>query len=127
MLLKDLAAGQVLLDADPQRLLHVGVLLRPCRRDGDRHVPVVRRGDDHGVDIGAGQHFAEISIGLAAAHFCVGLPPVLVGIGNRHALAALAVLKLVEIAPAADADMADGHAALAGGLSGPPRAVEVMT
>ena len=60
---EDLQASQVLFDAHGQRFLHVGVLFGPGRGDGDRHVPVVGRGDHHGVDVVAGQQFAEIGVG----------------------------------------------------------------
>ena len=86
LLLEDLAAGEVLLDGHGQRLLHVGVLLRPGGGDGHRHVPMVGRGDHHGVDVLAGQQLAEIAVGLALDHPRVGFAAVLVGVGHRHAL-----------------------------------------
>ena len=49
--LENLAAEQVLLDADAQGLFDVAVFPRASCHDGDRHVPVVGRGDDHGVDV----------------------------------------------------------------------------
>ena len=94
-----------------ERLLHVGVFLRPGSRDGNRHVPVVGRGDDHGVDIAAGQQLAEIAVGLALDHSRVGLAAVFVGVGDGHALRALALLEMAKqlAAPVADADVSERH------------------
>jgi len=57
--------GQALLDCLRARLLAVHVLARLGRVDREQRVPVRARGDQHGVDVGARQQFAEIAI-LAA-------------------------------------------------------------
>ena len=63
---KNLQAGKILLDRQPERFFSVGsIFLRPSRQDGDWHVPVVGRGDGHGVDVVAGENVAEIGVGLA--------------------------------------------------------------
>ena len=52
-----------------QRLLHVDVLARLAAPERGRHVPMVGRGDDHGVDRLVVEHLAEIlhaAGGLAA-------------------------------------------------------------
>ena len=49
-----------------QRLLDVHVLARLAAPDGGRHVPVVGRGDDHGVDRLVVQGLAEVLHALRA-------------------------------------------------------------
>ena len=49
-----------------QRLLAVDVLLGLGRQHAAQSVPVVGRGDHHGVDVVAGQKLAEIAVNVAA-------------------------------------------------------------
>ena len=54
-----------------QRLLHVDVLAgRQCLQ-GQRHVHVVAGGDDHGLDLGVGEHLAVVGAGVG--HTILGL------------------------------------------------------
>ena len=90
MLAENLAAGQILGDGQAQGLFQVDVLLRASGSVGDGDVPVVGHGDYHGVDVAASQYIAEVDISLAAAQSGVRLAAVLVGIGDRHTLHAVA-------------------------------------
>ena len=53
------------IDRYPQRLLAVHVLPRLGRGRGDQRMPMVLRGDHHGVDVLAGQQLAIVAIDLA--------------------------------------------------------------
>ena len=55
----------VLGDAQAHRLLQVDVLARPHCGQRDQDVPVIRGGDDHGVDVRAGQNLSEVGVGCA--------------------------------------------------------------
>ena len=96
-----------------------------CGGERNRHVPVVRRGNHHGVNILAGQQFPEILV-LGAAFvvafggaFRVGfvdrrgacLPAAPVGIAHRHALAILEGQKAPQQSPAlaSHADMPQSY------------------
>ena len=63
--------------------------------DRAERMPVIRRADEHGIDVLALEHFAE----MATAGRCMALPllldafgrlarPGVIGIGQRHALSA---------------------------------------
>src|SRR5262245_19840158 len=52
-----------LLDGASHGLFAINVLAGLHRLDGDRRVPMVGRGDDHGVDVLAGDHLAVIERG----------------------------------------------------------------
>src|SRR5205823_4380221 len=53
-------------DGHGQRLLAIDVLAGPGRQDAGDGVPVVRRGDDDGVDVRAGEQVAEVIVGRTA-------------------------------------------------------------
>ena len=57
--------GPAFLDGQALGLLAVDVLAVLAGLDGDQGVPVVGRADQDGVDVGAGQHVAEIVVVLA--------------------------------------------------------------
>ena len=65
-----------------QRLLDVHVLARLARVDGDRHVPVIRRADEHGVDVLAVEDSwyrlvaKRLRVGELLAFFQMGVPDV---------------------------------------------------
>ena len=113
-LAKDLQAGEILLDGQPERLFAVNVLLRPGRKDGDRHVPVVGRGDGHGVDVLPRQNVAEVGVGLALDQPGARLATIAVGVGHGDGLHPFALQKIVRQPPRAEADVPDRHP-LAGG------------
>src|SRR5262249_49710644 len=90
--------GPALGDIVGERLLAIDVLAGAGGLDARDRVPVVRRGDDHGVDVLASQHVAEVVEGVAAlvlALAFLGSIPLL----NR----------LLGALPAVRDDVADGH------------------
>ena len=69
-------------------LFDVDVLARRAGHDGRQRVPVVRRRDDHRVDVLVVQQLTEILVALGAGA-AVGLRPLdarLVDVGNGHQL-----------------------------------------
>jgi hypothetical protein len=86
VLLEHLATQQVLRDAHTKRLFNVGVLAGSGGHDRDRYVPVVRRGNNHRIDVVAGEELTKIAIGLAADLPSDPLAAILVRIGNGHRL-----------------------------------------
>ena len=85
---ENLAAQQVLLHCQSERFLDVSVFAGLGRHDCDGHVPVIRSGNDHRIDILAGQQFAKVSVGLSFNHFRHRLATVAIGVGNRYGLRA---------------------------------------
>ncbi len=133
------AQRQVLRHADAQRFFHIHILARPYRRHGDGDVPMVRRGDDHGVNLCIGEQFVKIRIDARAAIGPAGfvrvkridvLRPVgssgFKAVAHRDGLGAIDLKKIVEqtAALAADSDMAETDAVVDGNrppLGGPQR------
>jgi hypothetical protein len=68
--------------AEADRLLQVDVLAGPGRRQRHQHVPVIRRGDEDGVDVVAGNEVAPIGVRGATA---VGVVPVGAAFGQSDA------------------------------------------
>src|SRR5262245_44232289 len=76
-----------LLDGASHGLFAINVLAGLHRLDGDRRVPVVRRGDDHGVDVLAGDHFAVIERGQFGLAELLGIvQPFAVNVANSDHL-----------------------------------------
>ena len=67
-------------------LLAVDVLAGVQRVDGDARVPVVGRGDDHGVDVLARQHLAIVARGeeVVAADFLGARQAAVVDVADGH-------------------------------------------
>ena len=60
-------------DVVADRLFAVDVLASLARHDGHQRVPVIRRGDGHGIDVAVVEHAPEIGFGLRiAAPFALG-------------------------------------------------------
>ena len=97
-----------LLDGVRHRLLDVHVLARGHGVDGDLRVPMVRRGDQHGVDVVAIQEVPIIERAVGAADpFCPVQPP-LVNIAHRGDLHVIVVGPLHQLS-----EMAGAHSAAA--------------
>ena len=73
VLLDRLGHATGLVDRVGHRLLAVDVLLRLAGVDGHLGVPVVGRGDDHGVDVVVLQDLAIVDLGLLAAGLGLGV------------------------------------------------------
>ena len=82
-------------DRQRQRLLAIHVLARLARLDRRDGVPMVGRGDEHGVDVLAGEHVAEVVVLVAA-------------FGARGGAVVL-VDPLLGVAAAVGVDVADGQ------------------
>ena len=126
--LQDLLVGvdhatqvQRVLDPHRQGLLDVDVLARHDRVDRHRHVPVLGRGDEHGVDVLARQELVVVAIGrdidllLLAALLLRRVEPRLAHVGQRDHLHLLATLLVgvhdpVEVAVAHAARPDETHA-----------------
>ena len=121
------AHGQGFVRVQGHRLLQVDVLARLDGQDGHQGVPVRRRGDDDGIDVGPGQQIAKIAIsfgaGLVPCHH--GLPAALshVAHGRDHDVGIPGAVRQVALAHAVDPDDAQPNAgSLGGALSSLPRA-----
>ncbi len=77
-----------LVDRDGQRFFNVHVLAGVAGVDCLNGVPVIRRGDHHGIDVFTFHYFSEVTVGsLASATFFLGLGQgSLVDIAQRHDL-----------------------------------------
>ena len=123
-----------LMDVVRERLLAVHVLAGVDRGDGGDGVPVVRRGDDDGVDVLVGDEFAEVGVGRAtleggllvlAVAFFDGLLGVFAAVGvhvaDAHDLDFLAAEEVLQVATVhfTHADEAEIQALVRSGLSAP--------
>ncbi len=113
------------------RLFHIDVLAGLGGEDGGRCVPMVRRGDEHGVHTVDLQHFAQVAqllrfgAGAGLDHVCgVGLV-VGIGIADKRDLDVLTLVEIPDvISPhAARADDAQRHLVI--GAGGPQAAGQV--
>ena len=104
-----LLAGQVLGDRQSQRLLDVGTLARPGGEDRNRHVPMVGRGHDDGVDIVAGQQFSEVLVGRPLADRRQGFASIPVAVGDGHTLGVAQCLEPAKQIAAASPDANVSH------------------
>jgi len=110
-----LGQRQALHDVLGAGLLAVHVLARLRRVDRGRRVPVRSRGDEHRVDVGAGQQLAEVVIRRAVliavlliGHFLDGRAACRLDVGNGDELHVRLLQKAPEVvaAPVSDADAA---------------------
>ena len=87
------------------RLFQVDVLAGIHGIDGRLHVPVVRGGDEHRIDVFARENFAVVAGGeqILAPHLLAVLAPAGVQIGHRHQLDARHLHGRVSIVLAAPA------------------------
>ena len=123
--LDGLAQGDVPLHAQTERLLDVHILARPRRGQGGRHVPVVGRGDDNGVDVVAGEQLAEVRVRGGELALVLLVDPgdravaaTLERVGDGDAAAALQSQKAAQNPPAASAHADVPHRdAVARGIS----------
>ena len=112
-----LEQGLALVDGQGERLLAIHVLAAPQGGDGGQRVPVVGRGDDHGVDVFAGAKLAEVAVTgdlvlvLLLRHFGDAFQVLLVDVAAGHDAKRLVPLDVVEqaaleaVAGADDADL----------------------
>src|SRR5437870_6533935 len=112
-----LEQGLALVDGQGERLLAIHVLAAPQGGDGGQRVPVVGRGDDHGVDVLAGAKLAEVAVTgdlvlvLLLRHFGDAFQVLLVDVAAGHDAKRLVPLDVVEqpaleaVAGADDADL----------------------
>ena len=63
--------------------LAINILARPGRRDGHERMPMIRRGNDDGINILPRQQIAEILVGVAAF---IRAPVGVFGVGGFHRL-----------------------------------------
>src|SRR5690606_29232651 len=88
-LLLHLADFFAFVDRKRERFFAVNVFASLHGLDRNFRVPMVRRADDHGVDVFAFEHFAIIflNVGFAADSFTRTLGPVAIHIANRDHVA----------------------------------------
>jgi len=94
------------------RLLDVHVLARLHRVDRHRHVPVIRRRDDDGIDIRPRQHFPVVARReeVSAPELFREREPSFVDVGNRHQLDARRLQRRAHVLLAANARADRGKA-----------------
>jgi hypothetical protein len=78
-------------DVVRERFFAVHILASIQGGDGDDGVPVIRRGDDDGVDVLAGEELAEVAVGLAAFEGGVLVLAVALGDGLLGVLTAVGI------------------------------------
>ena len=120
VLLDGVADGEALRQVQRHRLLQVDVLAGFAGGDGDERVPVRRRGDDDGIQIGLLQHLAEVAVAFAGIlellhhGIAAGLPGI--AGGGDDDIGLFGAGAEVGAAHAAAADEADVDAAVGAGL-----------
>ena len=88
-----------LVDKERHRLLDVDVLAGRAGHHRLQGVPMVGRGDHHGLDVLVIEHFAKVAIGLRAAAQLSDafIHARRIGLGERHHIGVLLVLKVEDM------------------------------
>ena len=119
--------GPAFLNGSRQRLFHVPIFTRLAGHDGGYGVPVIRRADNHDIDVVSIQYPAEISVGVRAMTPALfhSLPTLgdlsVVHVRQSQALDLIKLQEITQIVPshASTADQRDMNLVVGRGALGP--------